>query len=86
MTTKTKIEEKLTRAFAPTSLTVTDESDRHIGHSGWKEAGETHFRVEVVSQAFAGKSRVETHRLVNEALAEELNNGVHALAIKTRAE
>lgn len=85
MTTKTKIEEKLTRAFAPTSLIVTDESDRHIGHSGWKEGGETHFRVEVVSQAFAGKSRVEAHRLVNEALAEELNNGIHALAIKTSA-
>ncbi|PTW55770.1 BolA protein family transcriptional regulator [Breoghania corrubedonensis] len=86
MTTKATIEEKLTRAFSPTELGVIDESDRHAGHSGWKEGGETHFRIEVVSKAFAGKSRVEAHRMVNEVLAEELNNGVHALAIKTRAE
>ncbi|MDJ0933140.1 BolA family protein [Breoghania sp.] len=86
MTTKATIEEKLTRAFSPTSLTVIDISDRHAGHAGWKEGGETHFRAEVVSQAFAGKSRIETHRMVNEALAEELNNGVHALMIKARAE
>ncbi|MEI2384580.1 BolA family protein [Breoghania sp. JC706] len=85
MTTKTRIEEKLTRAFAPTVLGVIDESDRHAGHSGWKEGGETHFRVEVVSKAFEGKSRVEAHRMVNEALAEELKNGVHALAIKASA-
>lgn len=85
MTTKATIEAKLSQAFSPASLKVTDESHLHAGHSGWREEGETHFRVEVVSEAFAGKSRVETHRMVNQALAEELQNGIHALAIKASA-
>jgi len=79
-----RITTKLERALAPASLTVIDESHQHHGHSGWREGGETHFRVDIVSQAFAGKSRLECHRLVNAALAEELAGGVHALAIVAR--
>ena len=71
--------------LTPTTLEVLDESEQHHGHSGWREGGETHFRVDIVSQAFAGKSRLERHRLVNAALAEELAGGVHALAIVARA-
>lgn len=82
MSTKSIIETKLRDAFEPRLLKVTDESHLHAGHAGWREGGETHFRVEVVSQAFAGKSRVEAHRMINQALADELKNGVHALAIK----
>ncbi|WP_321335760.1 BolA family protein [Breoghania sp.] len=85
MTLKATIEEKLTQAFSPTTLTVIDESDKHSGHAGWREGGETHFRVEVVSPAFAGKSRVQIHRMINEALSTELENGIHALAIKAGA-
>ncbi|OYW98568.1 MAG: BolA family transcriptional regulator, partial [Bosea sp. 32-68-6] len=62
-----------------------DESHQHQGHGGWREGGETHFRVEIVSVAFAGKSRLERHRLVNGALAQELAESVHALAIAARA-
>ncbi|WP_321341910.1 BolA family protein [Breoghania sp.] len=85
MTLKATIEEKLTAAFSPTTLTVIDESDKHAGHAGWREGGETHFRVNVVSPAFAGKSRVQIHRMINEALSTELENGIHALAIKAAA-
>ncbi|PPD46559.1 MAG: BolA family transcriptional regulator [Methylocystis sp.] len=82
------IEKKLTESLAPVSLTVIDESHHHAGHGhpGDKRHGnESHFRVEVVSAAFAGKSRVERHRMVNAALAQEIAEGVHALAIGARA-
>lgn len=76
---------KLTEAFAPDQLLVEDESARHAGHSGARPEGETHFSVKLVSQAFDGKSRIERHRLVNAALAEELQDRVHALAISAKA-
>lgn len=79
------ITEALTRDLAPTFVTVEDESHQHAGHSGWREGGETHFRIDVVSAAFAGKSRVERHRIVNTALAGAFEQGLHALAIKARA-
>ena len=85
MVVREVIMRKLNEAFAPEVLAVEDESERHRGHGGWREGGETHFRVRIVSAAFAGKSRVDRHRLVNAALAEELRAGVHALAIEARA-
>lgn len=82
---KARIEQKLTDALAPTSLAVIDESHHHAGHGHHHPDGETHFRVEVVSPAFAGRSRIERHRVVNALLAEELSGRVHALAIVARA-
>ena len=79
------ITEKLTKAFAPESLRVLDESHQHEGHAGHRPGGGTHFRVYIVSQAFKGKSRIERHRMVNGALAGELAAGVHALAIHASA-
>ncbi|CAM5762367.1 BolA family protein [Bosea minatitlanensis] len=76
---------KLNAAFAPQRLQVIDESHQHHGHGGWREGGETHFRVNIVSEAFRGKTRLERHRLVNAALADELAERVHALAIAARA-
>jgi BolA protein len=75
------ITEKLRKAFAPVSLRVEDESDRHEGHAGHRPGGETHFRLYIVSEAFRGKSRLERHRMINTVLASELAGGVHALAI-----
>ena len=75
----------LTGALRPTHLVVTDESEQHRGHGGWREGGETHFRLDIVSEAFGGKSRVERHRLVNEALGPAFARGLHALAIRARA-
>jgi BolA protein len=85
MGTRDVILEKLARAFAPSRLDVVDESHQHAGHAGHREGGETHFRVYIVSNAFHGKSRIERHRMVNEALTAELKGGVHALAIHASA-
>ncbi|HVO04665.1 MAG TPA: BolA family protein [Candidatus Cybelea sp.] len=76
---------KLTTALAPDALDVLDESERHRGHGGWREGGETHFRVSIRSAEFAGKSRLERQRLIYGLLAEELAGPVHALAITARA-
>ena len=82
MTMKDNITKKLTEAFAPLSLTVTDESHLHAGHMGHRPEGETHFRVNIVSPAFEGKSRLDRHRMINTVLAAELAGTVHALALK----
>jgi BolA protein len=70
-------------AFAPARLAIEDESSLHRGHAGWRDGGETHFKVEIVSQAFAGHSRVARQRLVYAALSEEFAAGLHALALTT---
>jgi len=79
----TAIDSKLRAAFVPVRLAIEDESSKHHGHAGWREGGETHFRVEIVSQVFEGKSRVARQRLVYAALKEELDAGLHALAMET---
>jgi BolA family transcriptional regulator, general stress-responsive regulator len=85
MSLKDWITAALRERLDPTRLLVEDESHRHVGHAGWREGGETHFRVDVVSQAFEGKSRVERHRIVNAALAGAFERGLHALAIQAKA-
>jgi BolA protein len=85
MRTQDQITEKLTKAFAPESLSVVDESHLHAGHAGARDGGETHYRVYIVSQAFQGKSRVDRHRMINATLSSELAGSVHALAIHASA-
>lgn len=77
-----RMTEKLETAFAPSLLQVIDESHHHAGHSGSRPDGESHFRIRITSAALAGLNRVNQHRKVNEVLAEELRNRVHALAIE----
>ena len=79
-----RITEKLNLALHPESLKVEDESDLHLGHSGYREGGQTHFRLYVVAEAFRGKSRLERHRMINSVLAAELGS-IHALAIHAQA-
>ncbi|OAS20898.1 BolA family protein [Methylobacterium platani] len=74
----------LDERLAPAALSVVDESHQHAGHSGWREGGETHFRLDVVSAAFEGKSRVERHRMVNALLDDAFGRGLHALALRAR--
>ncbi|NIX75220.1 BolA family protein [Microvirga terricola] len=85
MTLAAWIRDELQERLHPVELVVTDESEQHHGHVGWREGGETHFRIHIVSDAFAGKSRVERHRLVNETLKGAFAKGLHALAIEARA-
>jgi BolA protein len=82
---KQQIEDRLTQALTPAVLKVTDDSALHAGHSEQARAGESHFTVEIVSEAFTGQSRVQRHRLVNQALGDLLKAQVHALAIKAKA-
>lgn len=85
MSVKDTLTQKLREAFAPESLDVIDESNLHEGHAGHSGRSETHFRVNIVSEAFAGKSRIDRHRMINDLLAAELKGGVHALALKAKA-
>ncbi len=85
MTMKQRIAAKLTQGLRPTTLDIVDESDRHKGHAGAREGGETHYRVHIVSESFAGKGRLERHRIVYALLADEFAAGVHALALQTLA-
>jgi stress-induced morphogen len=72
------IHDRLVQAFTPTVLEVINESGNHSVPAG----SETHFKVVVVSEAFAGQSLVARHRAVNSALAQQLATGVHALSIQ----
>lgn len=85
MSVKDTIFRKLAAAFAPESLEVVDEFKDHEGHAGHRPGGETHFRVYIVALAFRGKTRLERHRLINAILADELQSGIHALAIHAAA-
>jgi BolA protein len=75
---------KLTEALAPTRLAIFDESHRHASHAGARPEGESHFRVEIVSAAFNGLSRIERQRLVHDVLSAELFGRVHALSLTTQ--
>ena len=81
MTIAETIRAKLEAAFSPQTLDVRDESAAHKGHGGWREGGETHFRVTIVSSRFEGLTRVDRHRRVHETLDAELKGRVHALAL-----
>jgi len=84
-TVKQLIEARLGQGLAPTQLVVSDDSGRHAGHAGHRPGAETHFRVEIVSPAFSGKSRLERHRLVNDMLKDAFAAGMHALELKAKA-
>lgn len=93
MSTKARIESKLVEAFQPSGLDILDESHLHAGHhhggsdhhAGFDGSGETHFRVRIVAEGFAGMSRIARHRAINGLLSEELSGSVHALAIEAAA-
>jgi BolA protein len=85
MSLEARMREKLMVALRPSRLDVVNESHLHAGHSSSPGTGESHFRVLIVSNGFAGKTRVERHRMINDVLADELKDGVHALAIKACA-
>ena len=84
MSVAESIQSKLSEAFSPTNLNIIAESHLHAGHIGARPEGETHFRVDIVSAAFAGVSRVARQRMIYRVLAEELSERVHALALQVR--
>ncbi|WP_244245303.1 BolA family protein [Leptospira kemamanensis] len=79
-TRKQRMETVLQETFHPKELLVKDVSLEHAGHPGMtKDSKETHFRIKMVSSVFRGKSTVEQHRTVYEALGSEFKKGLHAL-------
>jgi BolA protein len=79
-----KIENRLRSVFAPTELTVEDDSYLHVGHVGARD-GKGHFQVLIVADDFAGKSVIQRHRLIYSALTELMESDIHALSIDARA-
>lgn len=82
MTTPERIEQTLRRVLFATEVHVEDESALHAGHAGAASGG-GHYRVMVVSALFEGKNPVQCHRLVYDALEEEMQQAIHALALTT---
>lgn len=85
MSVEAEMREKLMIGLRPTRLDIINESELHAGHRSSPGTGESHFRVLIVSEAFAGKSRVERHRMVNEVLADLVGKRVHAFAMNAYA-
>lgn len=84
MTTAQRIERTLRSAMDANEVRVEDESAQHVGHAG-AAAGGGHYRVTVVSPRFEGKTQVQQHRLVYEALGDAMGSSIHALALTTRS-
>ncbi|WP_128253850.1 BolA family protein [Falsirhodobacter deserti] len=84
MTIAEQIHARLQDAFQPTVLTVTDDSESHRGHAGFREGGQTHFNVTIRAAAFAGKSRIARHRAIHTALGDIMGR-IHALALDVDA-
>lgn len=82
MSVADELRERLEQALQPELLEILDESAQHHGHAGWREGGETHFRVHVVSARFVGLSRIDRQRLVHGAAADLLRARIHALSIR----
>lgn len=81
MSVTQEIHTRLEAAFAPSELQVVDDSERHRGHAGYQEGGESHFNVRIRSATFEGLSRIARHRAVLKALGAELVARIHALAL-----
>ena len=82
MTISNEIRQRLDARFASSLLEVADESEKHRGHGGWREGGQTHFRVRIRAAELGPMSRLARHRAVHEALGPELIARLHALAIE----
>jgi BolA protein len=77
-----EIRTRLTAAFAPRELVIEDESEKHRGHAGYQDGGQSHFRVAISADTFAAMSRLQRHRAVHAALGKELIARIHALALQ----
>jgi BolA protein len=78
------IKERLNEAFNPTLLELVDESHKHAGHPGAAQGG-GHFILNIESESFAGKTPLQRHRMIFEALGEMMQREIHALSITARA-
>ena len=75
---------RLTEAFAPTLLEILDDSEKHRGHAGYQEGGESHWQIVISSAVFDGMNRLARHRAIHAALGKDIIGRIHALAIDIR--
>lgn len=80
-----QIRERLQRQLEPTQLDVIDDSHKHVGHAGARD-GRGHFRVRIVSAAFADHTTVQRHRMVYDAVGELMHTDIHALSVEAKTE
>ena len=81
-----QLERQLSEAFSPERLDIINESHLHAGHQpDFDGTGQTHFRVRIVAEAFAGMNRVTRHRKINEFVTPLMDQGLHAIAIEAKA-
>ena len=78
-----QVKAKIQQTFSPLLLDIEDESSQHAGHSGAIPGQITHLRITIVSDVFEDVPMIKQHRLINQCLQHELDNGLHALALKT---
>ncbi len=76
-----RIESILTSSFTPSKILVKDQSHLHAGHAGAQD-GRGHFAVTIVSEEFAGQSKIARHRMIFDALGDMMQTDIHALSIK----
>ncbi|WP_375173572.1 BolA family protein [Pseudooceanicola sp.] len=81
MLVSAEIRERLEERFSPQEIEVVDESEKHIGHAGYQEGGQSHFHVRMRARSLAGLSRLARHRAVHDALGADLIGRIHALAL-----
>lgn len=82
MTRRDQIFSKLQSAFDPQHLEVVDESEKHRGHAGYQDGGESHFHVVIHAQKLADLSRVARHRAIHQAIGADLMQEIHALSLE----
>ena len=80
-----EMRDKLQAAFQPRELVIVDESEKHRGHAGYREGGQSHFQVTIAADAFEPMNRIERHRAVHDALGKDLVGRIHALSLQITA-
>ena len=85
MRVEDEIRQKLEAAFEPRRLEVVDESEKHRGHAGYQEGGQSHFQVRIAAEAFEDMTRIARHRAIHAALGPDLIGRIHALGLTVEA-
>lgn len=82
MSLQEEMRARLEEAFAPSTLVIRDDSERHRGHAGYQEGGESHWHISIASQSLGSLSRIERHRAIHNALGPAIIGRIHALELK----
>lgn len=77
-----EIESRLISAFAPQTLIVQDESEKHRGHAGYQDGGESHWRIVIGAESLVEMTRIARHRAIHDAIGKDIIGRIHALAIE----